>query len=122
MGLNYCFKNKGFLLLELIIAVSILSVGIIVVLQALSNSSHTTGLSCDYINAVFLAEDKIQELELKEKQELIKEESVKDTKDKFQWGYTINLVPELNLYKLNFEIAWQRLNRNETINVNTYLR
>ncbi len=141
MGLNYYLKNKalfqletkkkrerklmsltGFSLLELIMVVAILSIGIIAVLQALSFSARVTGLSCDIIKAVFLTQDKIQELELKEKQNLIKEESIKDTKDKFSLGYTLNLDPDLNLYKLNFCISWQRANRQESLNINTYLR
>lgn len=122
MALNYCFKNKAFSLLELIIAVAILSVGIIACLQAISFSARVTGLSCDYIDAVFLAEDKIQELELKEKQNLLQEEEAKDSRDKFNWNYSLKLDPDLKLYRLNFYISWERLNRNESINIDTYLK
>ena len=62
MELNYKPQDKAFSLLELIVAVAILSVGITVVLQAISSSAAATGLSNDIINAVFLAKDKIQEL------------------------------------------------------------
>lgn len=122
--LNYNLKNSAFSLLELMITVAILSIGIVVVLQAFSYASRMTGLSCDIINAVFLAEDKVQELEFKEKQGLINKEpaEVKDKKDKFSWGYALSLEPDLNLYKLNFDITWQRANREEGLDLNTYLR
>lgn len=124
MGLNYNLKNKGFSLLELVITVAILSLGIVVILEALAFSTRATGLSRDVINAVFLAEDKIQELEFKEKQNLIDKEptQVRDVKDKFTWEYSLNLDPDLNLYKLNLNISWQKLNREEKLNLDTYLR
>lgn len=95
------------------------------VLQALAFSSRVTGLSCDMINAVFLAEDKIQELEFKERQNLIKDGKTKEEKDKFEWEYNLDLDPDLSLddfkiYKLNFELTWQRANREEKFNLNTY--
>lgn len=124
MGLSCNLKNKGISLLELVITVAILSLGIIVVLEAFVFSTRATGLSCDIINAVFLAEDKIQELEFKEKQGLINQEPtpVKDKKDKFTFEYSRNLDTDLNLYKLNLDIWWQKLNREERLSLNTYLR
>ena len=124
MGSNCFPRNRAFSLLELIISVAILSIGIIAILQAFSFSAQVTGLSCDIIKAVFLSEDKIQELELREKQKLITDEEAKDTKekDKFNWQYAVNLAPELNLYKLNFEVSWQRRNRQEGFAITTYLR
>ncbi len=120
-------KNKGFSLLELIIAVGILAAGIVVVLQAFSFSARITGLSGDIVNAVFLAEDKIQELEfnLSQKSIDLDKELTKTgvENDKFNWEYQLlDLKPDLNLYKLNFQISWERLNRNETLSLNTYLR
>jgi len=97
-------------------------VGIIAVLQAFSFSAQATGLSCDYLNAVLLAEDKIQELEFRERQDTLKEESANGSNDKFSWKYSLNLDRELNLYKLDFDITWQRAHRQESLSVNTYFK
>jgi len=124
VALNYNIKNKAFSLLELIIAIAVLSTGIIALLRAFSFSARLTGLSCDIINAVFLAEDKMQELELKEKQNLIDNEpaQVGDREGKFAWEYTLSLNRDFNLYRLDFDIKWQRANRDESLKLNTFLR
>ena len=116
--------NKALSLLELIISIAILSIGIVSILEALSFSARLTGLSSDIISAVFLAEDKLQELEFKEKHSLISKEpnTATGASDKFKWLYTLNLEPDLNLYKLNLQVKWLRANREEKISLNTYLR
>lgn len=116
--------KKAFSLVELLVAIAILSIGIITVLQAFSYSSRGAGLSFDIVNALFLAEDKMQELEFKEKEELLNFASrkVNDKKDKFSWQYSFDLDTELNLYHLNFNISWERINRQQGFNITTYLR
>lgn len=115
---------KGFSLLELIISIAILSAGITVLLQSFSFSSRITGLSNDIIRGVFLAEDKLQELEFKEKQGLINREPAlnSDVSGKFKWSDELEFDPDLGLYKLDFMINWQRANRIEEINIKTYLK
>ncbi len=124
MGLNWNSKPTAFSLVELVISIAILSVGITVVLQALSFSARMSGLSCDIINAVFLAEDKLQELEFKEKQNLIDKQpsEIKDKSSKFDWSYLLTPDPKFNLNKLLFDISWQAANRKEELVLNTYLR
>lgn len=122
MESNCCLKTKAFSLLELIIAVAMLSTGIIIILQAFSFCARAAGASGDYASAVFLGEDKIQEWEFKEKQNLIKEEVVNETADKFSLRSQTSLEPELGLYKLSLGISWERLGRSETIEINTYLQ
>ncbi len=122
--LRYKRKIKAFSLLELIITIAILSAGITVILQAFSFSARVTGLSNDIVKAVFLAEDKLQELDFKEKQGLIRQEPPLNSgvSDKFQWKNELSFDPDLNLYKLNFTINWQRAKENEEINAKTYLK
>lgn len=122
-ALNYKAQNKAFSLLELIIAVAVLSIGIVAVLEALSFTARLAGLSSDIVNAVFLAEDKMQELEFKESQRLLESEpqEAMGEKDKFRWEYMNNLDADLGLYKLDFNINWQRREREEKISLNTYL-
>lgn len=122
--LRFSRNNKAFSLLELIITIAIISTGITVILQAFSFASRVAGLSSDIIRADFLAEDKLQELEFKEKQGLINQEPAQSSglSDKFQWKSDLEFAPVTSLYKLKFVINWQRLNSQEDITVNTYLR
>ena len=64
-------SNRAFSLIELFVAVAILAVGITTILQAMGHSARVTGLSGDIVSALLLAEDKIQELEFKEKNKLL---------------------------------------------------
>lgn len=123
MALSWNSKAQAFSLVELVISIAILSVGITVVLQALSFSARMSGLSCDIINAVFLAEDKLQELEFKEKQNLIDKQpvEVKGKSSKFDWVYALVFEPKFNLYKLQFDVSWQAATRKEELVLNTYL-
>ncbi len=124
MGLSYNLKSNAFSLLELIIATAVLSIGIIVVLQAFSFAARTAMFSCDMIKAVFLSQDKMQELEFKEKQGLLEEEpsGTEGRAGKFQWKTELKADDNLSLYKFNFVVAWERANRTEEINLSTYLR
>lgn len=122
-ALNYKAQNKAFSLVELIIAVAVLSIGIVAVLEALSFTARLAGLSSDMVNAVLFSEDKMQELEFKESQHLLESEpqEAMGEKDKFKWEYMNNLDADLGLYKLDFNINWQRREREEKISLNTYL-
>lgn len=124
MAQNLKSKIKAFSLLELVLSIAILSIGITLVMQTFSYSSRMAGLSCDIISAALLAEDKIQELEFKVKQNSIDKElnTVKEKIDQFTYEYAFNLDSKLNLCDLNFEISWQRNGRAEKINLLTLLR
>jgi len=116
--------NRAFSLLELIITIAILSAGITVILQAIAFSSRTTGLSGDIIKAVFMAEDKLQEIDYKEKQGLIKQEPYESKGDfeRFHWKYTLSFDSDLSLYNMDFVVDWQRSNKAQDINIRTYLK
>jgi len=124
VGPKYLRKNKAFSLLELVISIAILEIGVTAALQAFSAAMKTSALSGDIINAVFLAEDKIQELEFKERMHLIEQEPAeeKNSKGKFEWQYSLNLNKDLNLYELSLDIFWGKLNPKNSLKLNTYLR
>lgn len=124
MALNYSRSNKAFSLLELIISIAILSTGIVIILQALSFSARVTGLSCDIVNAVLLAEDKLQDFEFKEKHNLLTKEpnAAAGEADKFKWQYTLSPVSGLALSKLDLRFRWQRAKKEENLDLSTYLR
>ncbi len=131
--LKSSLNKRGFSLLEVIIAVGILSSGIITVMQALTYSSRVTGVASDYVRALFLACDKLQELEFKESQkkpsEVYNPAQESGEQNKLRWDYTIEEDPGLKLqdqvlklYKLNLVISWARHDRKEALQFVTYLR
>jgi len=103
-------------------AIAILSAGIVVVLQAFSFSAQATALSCDIINAVFLAEDKMQELEFQEAQGSLKEEFTKGGSGRLSWERSVILDQDLDLYKTDIRINWQRQRRKQALEIATFLR
>ncbi len=117
-------KNKGFSLLEVIIAVGVLAVAIVIILQSLSYSARIAGLSADFTDAVLLAKDKLQELEFaQERGELTVGGMPSGTKNKFSWSYNLTEIDQdSKLYKLVFKINWSRMNQGQDIHFSSNLK
>lgn len=117
-------NQKAFSLLELIVSVAVLSVGITLVLQAISFSARLTGFSGDLSRAIFISEDVMQDLEFKETKNLLKDEplQVSGSSDKFNWLYLVSLQPDLELYALDYSLSWTRSMRKEGLHLVTYFR
>jgi len=115
-------ENKGFSLLELLISAVILSVGILTILQALGLLARVTGISSDTLHAITLAEDKLQELQYKERSKQLTGIALSENKGKYGLVYNLEEVTDLPLYKCTFNIQWDRANRKEALVLNTYLR
>lgn len=110
------FSQKGFSLLELLIAIAILSAGITVIIQAFSYSAKAQALATDMIQAILLAEDKLQEIEfMKPKSEGYEPLKAENNGDTFKWDYLLSPFTETDTYLLRLNIAWQRARREETL-------
>jgi general secretion pathway protein I len=116
--------EAGFSLLELIIAIAILSIGITAAIQAVAYSARAAGLSCDMIDASFLALDKMQEAEYKEAAGLLINEpqETDGIQGKFSWKRALHPDKNPDLYKINFEINWKRQNKEEGFTLETSLK
>lgn len=109
-------SNRGFSLLEVIIAVGVLAVAITVILQSLSYSARITGLSGDINAAVLLARDKLQELEFAQARGELTAGKVSGLKNKFSWSYNLSEINQNSkLYKVDCEISWSRMDQEQDI-------
>jgi len=115
--------KRGFSLLELLVAIAILSVGIIFILQALSFCARSSGIAADTLNALILAEDKLQELQYQEKTNASSQMNSSGVTGKYRWDYALEISPPANrLYKCALNVIWERALRNEKLSVNTYFK
>ncbi|MCX5712170.1 MAG: type II secretion system protein [Candidatus Omnitrophica bacterium] len=116
-------SNSGFSLLEVIIAVGILSVAITVILQSLSYSARITGLNGDISEAVLLARDKLQELEFAQGRGGLSAGIVSGVKNKFSWSYDLVETDAVSRsFKADFEVNWDRMNQRQSIRFSSDLR
>ena len=117
-------KNKAFSLLEVIIAIAVLSIGIVFILQAMSFSARVAGLAVDVVSTSFIAQDKMQELEFAaktNKTNILAQGPKQNEPDRFKYNYTLVDLDPLKLYEVKFDIDWQRAGRAQKISLNTYL-
>jgi prepilin-type N-terminal cleavage/methylation domain-containing protein len=117
-------NRAGFTLVEVIISIAILSIGIVVLMQAISFSAKAAGISCDTVIGVLAAKDILQELEFKEQSGDIAsgEKEVMNKKGPLSWKYTLTLDEEIGLYLLRFALTWRSADRDESIDILSYLR
>jgi len=105
-------NKKGFTLVEVMVAVAILSFGLVPIFQGLLLSLDTFGYYSDSLEAQMI-DEKIWEA----KGELMRSESLKVGETggrmaglgkEFDWAMSMELIDsEQNLYRLNLTLSWQ---------------
>lgn len=62
LNFAFCNSQRGFTLIEVIVAIAILAISLAVVMQLFSAGLRTSRASCDYTRAIVHAKDKMEEL------------------------------------------------------------
>jgi general secretion pathway protein I len=102
-------RSGGFTLIEVIVAIAILSISLVMVMQLFSGGLRASRASCDYTRAVVHAKDKMEELSV---------EPVQDSgefEDGFAWESDVQPYEELNkeleesdynMLKIKVKVSW----------------
>jgi general secretion pathway protein I len=96
-------SQRGFTLLEVMVAVVILGLGLTVVFELFSGGLKSVEISNDYSNAVILANKKMGELSIKEALKIGKEEGDFPEEDNYKWE--VEIIPYKVDEEANREIA-----------------
>lgn len=115
-------SNKGFTLIEVIVAIAVLSITLVMVMQLFSGGLRASRASCDYTRAIVHAKDKLEEFSIEHPQS---EELTHGSKtihgsfdDGFKWEATIEPYREsedsqtdllkINLLKIKMRVSWYK--------------
>jgi Tfp pilus assembly protein PilV len=111
-------------LIEVVVATAILTIGVAVVARAFSQCAQAATVSSDVMKAVFLASNRLEEWELKEKLGALdaQPKAASATVDAFNLGYALNPESATGLYGLDLNVSWERLRARRSFNLATYLR
>ncbi|HIJ59321.1 MAG TPA: prepilin-type N-terminal cleavage/methylation domain-containing protein [Nitrospirae bacterium] len=118
-------KDKsGFTLLEVMVAVSILAIAVTVIFQIYSTNIKSISLSEKYLNALIVAEEKMNELSLQKEigdtlnvtktndGQIIKSEIIKTLEDR------TSDLPVI-VYELKVTVYWQEGKNEKSVNLKT---
>ncbi len=98
-------KKSGFTLIEVIIAIAILSISFVMIMQLFSGGLRASRLSCDYTRAVIHAKDKMEEIS----NTLVQGSG--EFEDGFKWESEVQPYEELeespiNVLKIKVIVSW----------------
>ena len=127
-------SQKGFTLIETLVAVMILSISLVVVMQLFSGGLKSNKISNDYLYGIFHAREKMEDLLLTD--ELLPGSFNGDFGDGYQWQAVIDFVSgldgELNgeedntskkmpvsTMSIKLDIIWKTGNREKRYNLST---
>lgn len=109
------FRNeKGFTLLEIIAALTLLATAILALVQMISGSLHQATQAGRYLNGVYLAQQKFSQLELDDfKSEAL--EGVFENHEAYRWQLEIlpydsvlnNEEARINIQKIALRVYWE---------------
>jgi general secretion pathway protein I len=119
-----CQRSKGFTLLEVLVALSIVAIAVTVVLQLFSADLRAIAASEDYVSAVLRAEERMREV--LEDEGLSEKAWSETTRD----GYKVDVVVsdvqkerteslQVRLLQVNLTMRWMRGTKEKTLTLRT---
>lgn len=114
-------QNKGFLLLEVMVSATILSVGIVLILNSFITSTRAIELSQDYFRAGLLLEEKLCDVYNTEIKEGSSEDAFSDFNSKFSWYMDVVKPQDDIIDEVSLRVSWRQGTREHDLSILTYL-
>lgn len=119
------YENKGFTLIEILVAMLLLSVSFVLILQLFSGGLKAVKLSEDYNRAIFIAREKMEEA-IAINQFTDGDIASGETDDGYQWSVKVvdtksdvNMPFSLSLFKVSVNIYWVSGIKDKHFDLNT---
>ena len=119
-------SEKGFTLLEIVVAITILAVGILTLVQMFSGSQNQTIQADRYLNGVYLAQQKFSQLEMDNFKSETTEGVFESHKD-YRWQLEIlphesplnNEEARIKIQKISLRVYWEDRNQEKEVELVT---
>lgn len=118
--------NKGFTLMEVLVAFMVMAIALVVVMQLFSGGLRSGALSADYMHGIFHAQEKMEELLLEEP--LIAGIRSGRFDDGYEWEAQIEHQPletdagrplPVDAYHIRLKVTWERGGRSRDFDLET---
>jgi len=114
-------KCEGFLLLEIMISVLILSIGVLLVLNSFVGLIRATELSKSYFKAGLLLEEKLLELYNSDIEEGMSRREFSDFDNRFSWDLDVVKSEDGFCKEVSLKVLWCEKDKEKDLSVLTYI-
>jgi len=118
----YLHKDqRGFTLLEIVVALTISAIALPVLLQAFSQGTKNYSLIENKATAIYLLKLKMAEIEMEGYPELGADEGDFAADSRFKWASEVTETDTEGLRQLTVTIFWQERGQERTVQLSTYI-
>jgi len=114
-------EEKGFTFLEIMVAVAILSIALIAALRTQSQSLLIASESIKNTNILFLAREKMAEIELEGYPEVGQSEGTFEKHPEFRWKVEVKETPVEDLRDVTLTIFWKEADMERKYSIETLM-
>jgi len=115
-------KTRGFLLLEVLVSVTMMSVGLIYVVRSFSASTRAVTTSARFINSVCMLEDKLWEFEAMGAVEKGRYRGSVTQNGEYRWEAEVDGLKDAPMNSLKLSMGWKGPQKAmQGISVETYM-
>jgi len=115
-------RQKGFVLLELILALSIVSASLLVLMQAFSLIAYSQNAVYHHTQAYYLLHQKIHELRTVDRSVLLREDTFDAPFERYRWTAKMDPDGGTELRKVHLTVLWEEEKGTNKISAVTFLR
>jgi len=114
-------KSKGFLLLEIMVSVSIMSFGVLLILNSFVRPIRATELSMDYFKAGLLLEEKMSEFYNSGVKDGVTKGEFNGFDSRFFWALDAGYLEGGFFREINLKVYWRNKDKEEELSISTYI-
>lgn len=112
-------KSRGFLLLEIMISISVLSIGILLILNSFVNLIRSIELSKDYFKAGLMLEEKLTEVYNSDIEEGLSGGEFSGFDNRFSWDMNVIESEDGSCKEVSLKVSWRERGKEKDLSVST---
>jgi type II secretory pathway pseudopilin PulG len=115
-------KNRaGFLLLEVLVSITVISVGLVYIIRSFSSSSRAIETAAHFLQSVSFIEEKLWDLEAMNGIERGRDSGVFERDDRYSWKTEVEEAEEIPINLVNLKVEWDGPRRRQRVSLETYM-
>ncbi|MDB4349330.1 prepilin-type N-terminal cleavage/methylation domain-containing protein [Omnitrophica bacterium] len=120
-SLSVSNSKRGFLLLEVLVSITVISVGLVFVVRSFSSSARAIETATHFLKSVSLMEEKLWDLEAKGAIEKGRDDGLFEMDREYLWKVEAEGLEDIPINVVNLKVEWGTPKGRQKVSLETYM-